>query len=234
MPCTDYLLTPALSFLFKQEPWWVFMGKYFGFPDCCVINFCITEKREYSLFEGTGFVPCPKCNKLLINDLVKREFINNFNSNRFHSDDFAQNSSPADNPLFFEIMEEFYLQNNMLPYEDIISLGGARYLHDKFFDAPFSFEIFLTNKVSKELVKIDIASNLLQYVFDDKFGDILYELTTGRLTLKKQKMLLTVLGLESTHNMDARKTKKNINEYVERTEQIVHTLFQRFRTYDIT
>ena len=111
----NYLLTPGLSFLFKKKPWWVFMGKYFGFPDCCIINFCTTSKRELSVFDGTGFVPCPKCNKLLVSDAVKQEFIDNFNSNRFHPHQFAQNNNPADNPLFFQVMEEFYLQNGVFP-----------------------------------------------------------------------------------------------------------------------
>lgn len=114
--------------------------------------------------------------------------------------------------------------------EDIIALGGAEYLQRKFFNEPFSFEISLINNTSKEPMQIDITPNLLHYVFNDKFGDILYDLTTGRFTAKKQKILLTVLGLEATHNIDVKKTRKNINKYIERTEQIAYTLFQRFTT----
>jgi len=48
-----------------QELKWTKLGQYFGYPNCCIIDFCergytMTEEQE-AVHSGTGFVPCPNC-----------------------------------------------------------------------------------------------------------------------------------------------------------------------------
>lgn len=50
----------------KHNPnleWWQALGALLGYPECCIEDFCNrdtlpTERRP---FDGTGFIPCPKC-----------------------------------------------------------------------------------------------------------------------------------------------------------------------------
>lgn len=48
---------------------WTKLGNSFGYPKCCIEHFCATEftaQLEYyqgSVFDGSGFVPCPECNE---------------------------------------------------------------------------------------------------------------------------------------------------------------------------
>lgn len=47
--------------------YWVMKGIEFGYPACCIGEFIITivkrtySKRDKRKFNGTGFVPCIKC-----------------------------------------------------------------------------------------------------------------------------------------------------------------------------
>jgi len=63
-------------------------GKYFGFPQCCIDYFVdkIIVKQDLSVnpgnkMYGTGYVPCPDCNKKSRVELIN--FINN--NGRDHS-----------------------------------------------------------------------------------------------------------------------------------------------------
>lgn len=42
---------------------WYLQGKYFGYPRCCIEAFLREEQCHDSVFYGTGFLPCKKCNK---------------------------------------------------------------------------------------------------------------------------------------------------------------------------
>lgn len=106
----NYKLSKDMLEVFKKENWWTFVGKYFGFPDCCIKYFC--EKKSYdiekSLFIGTGYVPCPCCNKKIINQEVVQQYTEEINSQRWHTEHFGVSDELEDNPKFFEIMEDFY------------------------------------------------------------------------------------------------------------------------------
>lgn len=58
---------------------WIDWGIYFGYPPCCIEEFCNmghldAPKRK---FNGTGFVPCKSCN-----ELDEEELITDINLNR--------------------------------------------------------------------------------------------------------------------------------------------------------
>lgn len=72
------------------------LGRYFGYPDCCIEDFLyrvelIKALRKQGLkpkppkrkLQGTGYVPCPKCNKLDAATLVRT-----INANRGHDKPF--------------------------------------------------------------------------------------------------------------------------------------------------
>lgn len=65
------------------------MGEYFGYPKCCIAEFIEfvlsrgTIKREKRKLNGSGYVPCAKCNKL-----TKQQLIRNIQTNRKHNEPF--------------------------------------------------------------------------------------------------------------------------------------------------
>lgn len=72
----------------EYYPTWWYRGMVYGYPDCCVVNFCLRglalEKGEPQLgkffeFRGkpTGYVMCPECAKK-----TRKEIIDTINSRR--------------------------------------------------------------------------------------------------------------------------------------------------------
>ena len=72
------------------------LGRYFGYPECCIEDFLyrvelIKEQKKRGLkqekikrkFHGTGYVPCPQCNKLDMATLIRT-----INANRGHDKPF--------------------------------------------------------------------------------------------------------------------------------------------------
>lgn len=53
---------------------WTAMGRAFGFPECCVAEFCLRLsfglRSEPRPFDGTGFVPCAGCSRELTAGLI--------------------------------------------------------------------------------------------------------------------------------------------------------------------
>lgn len=56
---------------------WRILGRYFGFPECCIdefIEYITGEKnpfeRETRKLEGTGYIPCVECNKKSVGELI--------------------------------------------------------------------------------------------------------------------------------------------------------------------
>lgn len=76
---------------------WEMWGKYFGYPKCC-IDFFVSEiipKTYNGVYKPpaklafTGFVPCPKCNKIKTED----QMISEINKNRLSDKPFPETSS---------------------------------------------------------------------------------------------------------------------------------------------
>ena len=76
---------------------WEAYGIYFGYPRCCVDNFLrnvmipfwYENKNLYPsgrLLDGTGFVPCPKCNK----EHTEKSLVALINSKRYCEDPFPE------------------------------------------------------------------------------------------------------------------------------------------------
>ena len=70
------MLCAALRPHYKSEKkrWWIITGLYYGYPICCIIDFC---KRGYKMTveqkkfqNGNGFIPCPTCAKKLLSKQV--------------------------------------------------------------------------------------------------------------------------------------------------------------------
>lgn len=61
------------------------LGKYLGFPDCCVDEFTTEDfvqgRRKLC---GTGYVPCKTCNE----GKTEQELVEVINHNRFCPDEF--------------------------------------------------------------------------------------------------------------------------------------------------
>ena len=51
--------------------WWL-QGKYFGYPNCCIEAFIKDKQQQNSVFLGTGFLPCQKCNKQTPKVLIEK------------------------------------------------------------------------------------------------------------------------------------------------------------------
>lgn len=69
-------------------------GRYFGYPDCCIEDFVKRVKqfkegkvgvrpKEKRKLHGTGYVPCPECNKL-----DKKTLVATIKANRAHDQPF--------------------------------------------------------------------------------------------------------------------------------------------------
>lgn len=219
-----YKLSDEMLNVFNKNKWWTFMGKYFGFPECCVTDFCSSSERLNSPFDGTGYVPCPCCNKLITSKSVMTQFISEINANRYHNSEFGAYDYFENNPKFFSIMESFYLKNNSFPYEEIIFRGGQNYLYEKFLNTPFSFVIYLENKITKEPLAIDLVKEISSYNFPWIFNEFI----EGKLTTSKKEELLQELNLESTHSIIHRKTKSSISKYYLEINSILEKTFANF------
>jgi hypothetical protein len=51
--------------------WYTIMGRFFGYPECCIKDFIRIDNKNKGprQFHGTGFVPCIKCNKLSASEI---------------------------------------------------------------------------------------------------------------------------------------------------------------------
>jgi len=69
---------------------WASLGKYYGFPDCCIdefVSFAVTgypNRSKKRKFHGTGYVPCKHCDK----HLSEQALADIINLRRTCTDDF--------------------------------------------------------------------------------------------------------------------------------------------------
>jgi hypothetical protein len=72
---------------------WAEMGLYFGYPDCCIKDFCErgykTTKEQQAVHNNYGFVPCPKCSQKILNG---KETLESLIKNRICKTPFPQAS----------------------------------------------------------------------------------------------------------------------------------------------
>lgn len=65
------MLTPKRSDNRLMTSWDVF-GKYYGFPACCIHDFHLGKNDGTPRkLDGTGYVPCPECNKKTEQELIQ-------------------------------------------------------------------------------------------------------------------------------------------------------------------
>lgn len=79
---------------------WSIMGKYYGFPECCVNEFVSGASMEQTRkFEGTGYIPCKQCN----DNVEKDELISYINENRLHPTCFPEDGNNSFNENVFRM-----------------------------------------------------------------------------------------------------------------------------------
>ncbi len=72
---------------------WYKLGIYFGYPKCCITEFIYhiqtktSHTRGKRKFDGTGYVPCMKCNQK--NHMMLLEYIH---KNRQHNKRFSNDN----------------------------------------------------------------------------------------------------------------------------------------------
>ena len=57
---------------------WVALGKHYGYPDCCIVDFCMTHWtartiNQEKVHNNQGFVPCPNCADKIVEGKAKIE-----------------------------------------------------------------------------------------------------------------------------------------------------------------
>lgn len=52
---------------------WVVIGRYYGYPDCCIAAFPNKSNREVSIHQHQGFLPCEKCAERIKKGEIKIE-----------------------------------------------------------------------------------------------------------------------------------------------------------------
>lgn len=61
---------PILNWTKELKEQWVEYGIYYGYPKCCIINFCTRSlkltKEQDAVHKNTGFTPCPECSKKIL------------------------------------------------------------------------------------------------------------------------------------------------------------------------
>ena len=67
----------------KRAMAWVDSGVYYGYPKCCIINFCErgykkTKEQVEIGKNNIGFIPCPSCSKKVVNkEITLKSLIKN-------------------------------------------------------------------------------------------------------------------------------------------------------------
>jgi hypothetical protein len=66
---------------------WKTLGEIYNYPNCCILNFCKNENKDYffdskNICVGSGYVPCPIC-FIKIKNMNKKEICNFIGRNIF-------------------------------------------------------------------------------------------------------------------------------------------------------
>ncbi len=100
-----------LPIVWEQKPYWGFMGLYFGFPPCCINEFCSLHWSERNFSEthpsfGTGYVPCFHCRDKITTVNDHHQFVqDNIEPYRFIKDSFPIDD--IEHPLdFLELLTQ--------------------------------------------------------------------------------------------------------------------------------
>ncbi len=78
---------------------WVINGLYLGYPECCIGEFVHeflnypNRTRPKRKLCGTGYVPCEKCNKKSVKQLIKFIAAHRQSPTPFPNDDLGQSNS---------------------------------------------------------------------------------------------------------------------------------------------
>ncbi len=92
------------------------IGKYYGYPDCCIKSFDLNKKKlKHNAFFGSGFVPCSDCFSKDISQLIC-----NINLNRLCSIPFNLNSKISIYSIISDLENNFHIPKE---YKDILING---------------------------------------------------------------------------------------------------------------
>lgn len=88
---------------YTLEESWTIRGRYYGFPECCIESFLTLShvSGPDRKLDGTGYVPCLKCN-----EKSEEELIQIINSNRRSPRPFPEDNWDLDEAHIGEILQE--------------------------------------------------------------------------------------------------------------------------------
>lgn len=77
---------------------WSAMGRFLGFPECCILDFCSRKgvPKKARKLSGSGFIPCLECS----NTYSEIELIDHINKNRTFSEPFPTPYLVQENGVF--------------------------------------------------------------------------------------------------------------------------------------
>lgn len=93
----------------KENYTWHDFGRYFGFPECCIESFSTLEhvggppRKLY----GTGYIPCPECNKK-----TKRQLLATIKKTRLARKPFPEEESWKDMISHMNLIKQFKLNQS--------------------------------------------------------------------------------------------------------------------------
>lgn len=96
----ERLGSPSARFLGPGDPrvYWTNLGRYFGYPECCIRAFLEQDFERGGPFDGTGYRPCRTCATR-----PEAEVLAHIASRRKHPEPF-----PASGGLTEEVRRTFY------------------------------------------------------------------------------------------------------------------------------
>lgn len=74
----------------KNKPYFTAIGRYFGYPECCIEDFnsrenALTINEDQQKANSNGFIPCPACSKEIVEGKVT---IDELIKDRIHPEKF--------------------------------------------------------------------------------------------------------------------------------------------------
>lgn len=213
-----YLINHDLVSAWRENPVLTFIGLYFGFPECCVKQFCLdNQPNQHSLFYGSGYVPCIVCDSQITNEYDKNKHIMQINKHRSHNYLFG-NDELTHNPMFYDLLYQFFI-NNKISHQET-------YKHILYMNAyDWSFKRLLNKNFDLDVVYKDGSQNEQTVKMSDRVSfyaihDFVSMITQKRMTKEVREYLLEMMWLEENDELDIQKTKENIVKLIRDIEML--------------
>lgn len=213
-----YLINHDLAPAWQENPGLTFIGLYFGFPECCVKQFCIdNQPNQDSLFYGSGYVPCSICDSQINNEHDKNRCIEQINKHRSHNYLFG-NDELTHNPAFYDLLYQFFINNNIShqeTYQHILYMNAYDWSFKKLLDKNFDLDVVYRDGSHNEQT-VKMSNRVSFYAIHDFVSTI----TQKRFTKEVRAYLSEMMWLEENDELDVNKTKENIGKLIRDIEML--------------